>query len=126
MALALPLQGELWSHATASLIKPVPFEDRFHILSRSGEIDVFQESFHRNISGGVSAAPSLGPAGAGIVLSEREGERIGLGLPVLQSPVQIPGPGMKIYFGIKELFVGKIVNPLFARPFVSCFLAHLH
>src|SRR5579885_1561497 len=126
MALALPCRGELCSHATASLIKPVPFEDRFHILSRSGEIDVFQESFHRNITSGVSAAPPLGPAGAGSILSQLEGKSIGLGLPMLQSPAKITGPGIEIYPGMKELFVGKIVNPLFARPFVSCFLAHLH
>ena len=75
---------------------------------------------------GVVIGPTLGPAGAGVVFRKGENGRLFLMLPMLKSPVQIPGAGFKIRFRIEQILRVKICDLVFARPFSRRPLAHLH
>src|SRR5216117_2037624 len=114
------------SHSPAALIELVAIDNRLDVLARSGKIDVLQELFHRYIGNIVTAAPSLGATGAGVVLCQGERNRIGLKLPVFDRAMQIPRACLQVYLRIEELVGREIGDLIFASPFVGRFFGYLH
>src|SRR5262249_52658465 len=117
---------QLPSHPATALIELVAIDNRLDVLARSGKIDVLKKLLHWYISCIVSAAPSPGPTGAGVVFRQRERKRIGLMFPVFDRAMQIPSACLQIRFRIEKLLHLKAGDLIFTCPFIGRFFAHLH
>src|SRR5437870_13467039 len=117
---------QLSSHSATALIELVAINNRLDVLPCSWKIDVLKELLHRYIGNIVSAVPSLGTTGAGVVLRQRERKRINLMFPVFDRTMQIPTARLQIRFRIEKLFHLKAGDLIFTRPFVSRFFTYLH
>ena len=85
--------------------------------------------FGRNFWNGIGDRVSTPNAEPGlrrhcIPPARRESDPVGL--PAFDRSPQIPGAGFKIRFRIEKLLNPEILDPIFLRPFVSRFSAHLH
>src|SRR6266540_440557 len=118
--------AQLSSHPATALIELVAIDYRLDVLARSGKIDVLKKLLHWYIGDIVSAAPSLGATGDGVVLRQRKRERIGLMFPVFDCTMQIPTARLQVRFRIEKLFHLKAGDLIFTRPFISRFFTYLH
>ena len=77
-------------HSPAVFVELVAHDDLIDVFARPRKIDVSQKVARRNGRAAISSGPTLSATGAGIVLGQSEGKRIGLMFPVVKGPPQIP------------------------------------
>src|SRR5437588_12394395 len=99
-------------HPAAVLVEFVAGDDRIDVLARPRKIDVRLESVWGDRLGIFAAGPALRAARAGVVFRERKRNWVGLVLPMLDRPPQIPRAGFEIDFRIEQFFGAKIIDPI--------------
>src|SRR5262245_6773084 len=116
----------LSSHPPAALIEFVAVDYRFDVSTRCGEIDLLKKLVFGYLGEAISAAPTLGAAGAGVVLRQSERNWIRLMGPVFHGTMQIPGARLQVCLWFEKLIRIEPGDFVFARPFVGRSFAHLH
>src|SRR5207237_427098 len=94
-------QDDGFLHPAALSIKFTALQHTRDVVARAGEIDVAAKGPFGHRCGGVVIGPTLGSAGTGVVFRKGENGRLFLKLPMLKSPVQITGAGLRGYRGVR-------------------------
>src|SRR5262245_2796993 len=113
------------SHPPAALIELVAVDNRLDISTRCGEIDLLKKLLFRYLGKPFSTTPTLGAAGASVVLRQSKSSWIGLMVPMFHSAMQIPGACLQICLWFEKLIRIETGDLVFARPLICRYFAHL-